>query len=103
MMFFILTFFLQFFSIFGQLVGFRLGKKYFVKIVTSFAKALLKIALCIFIYFVFIKTIILSLFEIDALNFTMHILTAICKPRFGTSILKLELELELILQTPLVS
>ena len=51
-------------------------KKHFVKIVTSLVTFLLKMTLCLCIYFVFTKKpIILSLFKIDTLNFTMYILT----------------------------
>ena len=48
---------------------------YFVKIVTRFVTVLLKMTLCLCIYFIFTKNlIILSLFKIDTLNFTMYIL-----------------------------
>ena len=56
-------------------------KRHFVKIVTSFVAVLLKMTLCLCIYFVFTKKpIILSLFKIDALNFTMHILVNLTCP-----------------------
>ena len=46
-------------------------KKHFVKIVASLVTILLKMTLCLCIYFVFTKnSIIISLFKIDTLNFT---------------------------------
>ena len=60
---------------------FRYGKKHFVKIVTSLVTVLLKITLRWCIYFVFAKKpIILSLFKIYTLNFTMYILTILTCP-----------------------
>ena len=56
------------------LVGFRYGKNHFVKIMTIFVTFLLKMTLCLCICFVFTKNP-LSVFQIDILNFTMHILT----------------------------
>ena len=51
-------------------------KKHFVKIVQSLVKVLFKETLYLSIYFVFKKkNVVLSLFKIDALNFTMYILT----------------------------
>ena len=47
-----------------MIVGFRYGKKHFVKIVTSLVTVLLKMTLCLCIYFVFI----LSLLKIDTLK-----------------------------------
>ena len=38
-----------------ELVGFRYGKKHFLKIVTGLVTVLLKMKLCLFIYFVFTK------------------------------------------------
>ena len=54
-----------------------MGKeKHFVKIVTILVTVLSKIILYLSIYFAFDKkSIILSLFKIDTLNFTMYILT----------------------------
>ena len=50
-------------------------RKHFVKIVTSLVRVLLRIALCLCIYFAFTKNvIILNLFKIDIFNFTMYIL-----------------------------
>ena len=64
-----------------QLVGFRYEKKDFIKIVTSLVTALFKMTLYLCIYFVFTKkNIILSLFKIDTLNFTMYILTILTCP-----------------------
>ena len=58
-----------------------MGRKHFVKIVISFVAVLLKMTLCLCIYFIFTKKpIILSLFEIDALNFTMYILAKMTCP-----------------------
>ena len=49
-------------------------KNDFIKIVTSFVTVLLKMILCLCIYFVFTKKpIILNLFKIDTLNFSMYI------------------------------
>ena len=46
-------------------------KQHFVKIVTGLVTVLLKMTLCLCIYFVFTKKpIILSLFKVDTLNFT---------------------------------
>ena len=54
---------------------------YFVKIVTRFVTVLLKMTLCLCIYFIFTKNlIILSLFKIDTLNFTMYILANLTCP-----------------------
>ena len=54
---------------------------YFVKIVTRFVTVLLKMTLCLCIYFIFTKNlIILSLFKIDTLNFTMYILANLICP-----------------------
>ena len=56
-------------------------KKHFVKIVASFVTVLFKMTLCFCIYFVFTKkTILLSQFKIDTLNFTMYILTILTSP-----------------------
>ena len=55
-------------------------KKHFVKIVTSLVTVLLKMMLYLCIYFVFTKNIILSLFRIYTLNFTMYILTILTCP-----------------------
>ena len=56
-------------------------KNNFVKIVTSLVTVLLKVALCLCIYIVFTKKIIiLSLFKIDTLNFTMFILIVLTCP-----------------------
>ena len=56
-------------------------KNYFVKIVTRFVTVLLKMTLCLCIYFIFTKNlIILSLFKIDTLNFTMYILANLTCP-----------------------
>ena len=56
-------------------------KNYFVKIVTRFVTVLLKMTLCLCIYFIFTKNlIILSLFKIDTLNFTMYILVNLTCP-----------------------
>ena len=56
-------------------------KRHFVKIVTSFVAVLLKMTLCLCIYFIFTKKpIILSLFKIDVLNFTMYILANLTCP-----------------------
>ena len=56
-------------------------KKHFVQIVTSLVTVLYKMTLYLCIYFVFTKkTIILSLFKIDTLNFTMYILTILTYP-----------------------
>ena len=56
-------------------------KKYFIKIVTSLVTVLLNITLCLCIYFVLTKkNIVLSLFKIDTLNFTMYILTIFTCP-----------------------
>ena len=49
-------------------------KKHFVKIVTSF------IIIFMYILCIYQKNIILSLFEIDTLNFTMYILTILTCP-----------------------
>ena len=57
-----------------------MGKKRFVKIVTSLVTVSLKMALCLCIYLVFSKNIILSLFKIDILNATMYILTILTCP-----------------------
>ena len=47
-------------------------KKHFVKLVTSLVAVLLKMALCLYISFIFTKkAIVLTLFKIDALNITM--------------------------------
>ena len=47
-------------------------KKHFVKIVKSLVAVLFKMASCLRIYFAFTKKpIILSLFKIDTLNFTV--------------------------------
>ena len=57
-------------------MGFRYGKKHFVKIVTSLVTVLLKMTSGLCIHFEFAKKpIILSLFKIDTLNFTKYILT----------------------------
>ena len=62
-------------------------KKHFVKIVTSLVTVLLKMTLCLCIYFVFTKkNIILSLFKVDTLNFTMYILTILACPLKNTSL-----------------
>ena len=56
-------------------------KKHFVKMVTNLVSVLLEMTLCLCIYFVFTKKpIILSLFKIDTLNFTMYILTILTSP-----------------------
>ena len=56
-------------------------KKHFVKIVTSFVAVLLKMTLCLCIYFIFTKKdIVLSLFKTDTLNFTMYILANLTCP-----------------------
>ena len=56
-------------------------KKHFVKIVTSLVTILLKMALCLCIYFVFTNNpIILNLYKIDTLNFIMYILTILTCP-----------------------
>ena len=48
-------------------------KKYFVKIVKSLLTVSFKITSCLRIYFAFTKNpIILSLFKIDTINFTMY-------------------------------
>ena len=49
-----LIFLIKLFSLRDQ-IGFRYGKKHFVKIVTSLVTVLLKMALCLCIYFVFTK------------------------------------------------
>ena len=67
------------------LVGFRYGK-HFVKIVRSLATVFLEMTLCLCIYFhllsfIYSQTlIILSLFNIETLNFTMYILTNLTSP-----------------------
>ena len=55
-------------------------KKHFVKIVTSFAAVLLKITLFMHLLYIYKKPIILSLFKIDTLNSTMHILANLTCP-----------------------
>ena len=62
---------------YGKLVGFRYGKKHFVKTVTSLVAVLLNMTLCLFMHFEFAqkkrtrKKKHLSLFKIDTLNCTM--------------------------------
>ena len=52
------------------------GKNCFVKIVTSLVNVLLKMTVCLCIYFFFTKNLmILSVFKFETLNFTMYILT----------------------------
>ena len=59
----------------------QIWKKHFVKIVTSLVTVLFIRTLCLCIYFVFTKkNIILSLFQIDTLNFTLYILTILTCP-----------------------
>ena len=56
-------------------------KKHFVKIMLSLVAVLLKMALCLCIYFEFAKkNIILSLFKFDTLNFAMYVLTILTCP-----------------------
>ena len=56
-------------------------KKHFVKVVTSSVTTLLKMILCLCIYFVFMKNpIILNLLKIDTLNFSMYILANLTCP-----------------------
>ena len=62
-------------------------KKYFVKIVTSLVRVLLKLLLCSCICFVIRKkTVILGLFKTDTFNFTMYISTILTCPLKGTSL-----------------
>ena len=63
-----------------QLVGFRYEEKHFVKIVTSLVTVLFKMKLYMYILCIYQKAIVLSLFEIDTLNFTMYILTILTCP-----------------------
>ena len=55
-------------------------EKIIVKIVANLATVLLKMTLCLCIYFVFTKSPLLSLFEIDTLNVTVYILTTLTCP-----------------------
>ena len=55
-------------------------KKHFVKIVTILVTVLLKMTLCLWIYFAFTKKNILSLFKIHTLNFTMYIFEILIWP-----------------------
>ena len=56
-------------------------EKHFVKTVTSLVNIFLKMTLCLLIYFGFTKkNIILSLFIIDTINFTMYILMILTCP-----------------------
>ena len=57
---------------------FRYGRKHFVKIVTSFAAVLSKMFL--YLLYIYKKPIIVSLFNIDTLNFTMYILANLAYP-----------------------
>ena len=59
----------------------QIWEKHFVKIATSFVTVFLKMTLCLCIYFIFTKKIIiLNLFKIDTLNFTTHILANLTFP-----------------------
>ena len=60
---------------YGNVTAVKDFRKHFVKIVTSLVRVLLRIALCLCIYFALTKNvIILNLFKIDIFNFTMYIL-----------------------------
>ena len=57
---------------------FRYGRKHFVKIVTSSIAVLSKMFL--YLLYIYKKRIIISLFNIDTLNFTMYILANLTYP-----------------------
>ena len=62
-------------------------KKHFVKIVRSLVRALSKMRLSSWIYFIIRKkNVLLNLFKADTFNFTMYILTILTCPLKNTSV-----------------
>ena len=57
-----------------------MGKNHFIKIVASLVTVLLKMTLFMYLLCIYKKRIILSLFKIDTLTFTMYILTILTCP-----------------------